>query len=434
MFDLCVIGSGWAGFNAALRAAELGAKVCLIEQDKLGGVCLNYGCIPTKAMINSSRIFSHLNSLSNFGIEIKETSFNFDKIQEYKLNVVERLKSAINFQLKNKGIEFIKSKAKLIAHDEIAADDQKIKAKNIIIATGSLAAELPSLKFDGKRIVSSNEILELKSIPKTLLIVGGGAIGCEFASIFSSLGSKVTVVELLDRLLPLEDRDISQKLEMVFRKKGIKVLTKTKLEECPLEESEKILVCVGRRPNIQNLGLEELGIKTEKNRICVNNFLQTNIPNIYAAGDCVGKKMLAHVASYEAIVAAENIFASKKEIEYWAVPNCIFCDPEIGTVGLTEDDARNLGRDISISKFSFLSSGMAQILGETDGFIKIICDSKTYELLGAAIIGPKAAELIATLTLAIRKRLKIEDIHDTIFAHPTLSEAIFEAVKGFKRL
>lgn len=432
MFDLCVIGSGWAGFNAALRGRELAKKVCLIEQDKLGGVCLNCGCIPTKAMVNSSRIFSHLKDYPSFGIEIKGASVNFEKVQEYKTKVVERLSSAINFQLKNKGVEFIKGRAKLSDKNCLTVDNQKIEAKYIIIATGSSVAELPNLKFDAKKIISSNEMLELKSLPKTLLIVGGGAIGCEFANIFSALGTQVTVVEALDRLLPLEDKDVSAKLEMVFKKKGIEVLTKAKIEDCPLEDFEKILICVGRMPNTENLGLEELGIKKEKNRIWVNNFLETNIPNIYAVGDCVGKKMLAHVASYEAVVAVENIFSAKKEANYLAIPNCIFTDPEIGTVGLTEEQAQKQGLSIKSSKFDFLSSGMAQILGETEGFIKLISDAKTTELLGAAIIGPKAAELIAILALAIRKRLKAEEIYDTIFAHPTLSEGIYQAAKALK--
>lgn len=432
MYDLCVIGSGWAGFNAALRAAELGAKVCLIEKDKLGGVCLNRGCIPTKALVNSAKLFSHLKELPSFGIEVKDYAINFEKIQEYKTKVVEKLSLGIEFHLKSKKVEFIKAEASLSSNDEIIANGQKIKAKNIIIATGSRPSELPSLKFDGKRIITSNEILELQSPPKTLLIVGGGAIGSEFAGIFSSIGTKVTVVELLERLLPLEDRDISQKIEILFKKKGINVLTQTRIEDCSLEGFEKILVCVGRTPNTENLGLEEVGIKTEKRRICVDKFLQTNIPNIYAIGDCVGKKMLAHVASYEAVVAAENIFSAKREVNYLAVPNCIFTDPEIGSVGISEEEAEKQGLPIKSSKFSFLSSGMAQILGQTDGFIKLIANANTHEVLGAAIIGPKATELIGILTLAIRKGLKVEEIYDTIFSHPTLSESIFEAVKGLK--
>ncbi len=435
MFDLCVIGSGWAGFSAALRAAELGAKVCLIEQDKLGGVCLNRGCIPTKALVNAAKIFSHLKEAPSFGIEIKDSAFNFGKIQEYKKSVVDKLSAGIAFQIKNKKIEFVKAKAKLTNKGEITADGQKINAKYIIIASGSRPAELASLKFDGVRILSSNEILELKSAPISLMIVGGGAIGCEFASIFSALGTEVTVVELMERLLPLEDKDISQKIEMLFKKKGIKVLTKTKIEDCPKEDFEKILVCVGRLPNTEDLGLEEVGIKKEKNRICVNDLLETSIPDIYAIGDCVGRKMLAHVASYEARLAAENIFSLKKKpVDYSAVPNCIFTDPEIASVGLSEEEASHLGLSVKVSKFSFLSSSMAHIMGEADGFIKLVADTETNKLAGASIIGPKATELIAILTLATRRGLTIEEIYDTIFAHPTLSESIFESLKGFEFL
>jgi dihydrolipoamide dehydrogenase len=435
MFDLCVIGSGWAGFNAALRAAELGAKVCLIEQDRLGGVCLNRGCIPTKALVNSARLFSHLKEFNSFGIEVKDYSVNFEKIQEYKTRVIEKLRAGIDFKLKNRKIEFIKAKAKLSSPNEVTADGQKIKAKFIIIATGSRPAELPFLKFDNQRIISSNELLEIKSAPRTLMIVGGGAIGAEFASIFSCLGTSVTIVELLDRLLPLEDKDISQKIEMVFKKRGIKVLTKTRIEDCPQEDFEKILVSVGRIPNNENLGLEELDIRKEKSRICVNDYLETNIPNIYAIGDCLGRRMLAHVASYEALMVVENIFTSKRKvINYSAVPNCIFTDPEIGTVGLSEEEAKKQGIAFKSSKFSFLGSGMAHILGETDGFVKLISDANTNELLGASIIGPKASELNAILTMAIRRKIKVEEIYDTIFAHPTLSESIFEAAKGFDSL
>ncbi len=435
MFDLCVIGSGWAGFNAALRAAELGAKVCLIEQDRLGGVCLNQGCIPTKALVNSSKTFSHLKKLSFFGIEAKDCHFSLAAAQGYKNQVVENLRAGIEFHLKNKKVEFIKAKAFLSAVDEVTADSQKIKAKYIIFATGSRPAELPALKFDGARIISSNEILELKTAPKNLLIVGGGAIGCEFASIFSALGTQVTIVELLERLLPLEDREVSQKIETVFKKKGVKVLTKTLIEDCLLDGFEKILVCVGRIPNTANLGLEELGIKIEKNRICVNNFLETDIANIFAVGDCVGRKMLAHIASYEAGVAAENIFSGRrKAADYSAVPNCIFTDPEIGSVGLSEEEALGFGLPVKSSKFSFLASGMAHILAEADGFIKLISRTDNQELLGASIVGPKACELIAILTLAVRNKLKSEEVYDTIFAHPTLAEGIHEAAKGLNPL
>lgn len=434
MFDLCVIGSGWAGFNAALRAAELGASVCLIEKDKLGGVCLNRGCIPTKALANSSKIFSHLKDASDFGIEVKDYSANFQKIQEYKTRVIEKLSSGILFHLKSKKVQIINAEARISSQNEIIAGEQKIQAKHIIIAAGSRPTELPILKFDGKRVISSDEILELNSVPRNLLIVGGGVIGCEFASIFSAIGTEVTIVELLDRLLPLEDKEISQKIETIFKKKGIKFNTQTNIENFPKEGFEKILVCVGRTPNTENLGLEDAGVKTEKKRICVNNFLETNIPNIYAIGDCVGRKMLAHVASYEAIVAAENIFSRKREVKYSAIPNCIFTDPEVASVGLSEEEALRQGLSIKTNKFNFLSSGMAHILGETEGFIKLIANAKTKEILGASIIGPKATELIAVLTLCIRKGLKLEDIYDTIFAHPTLSESIFEAVKGFNPL
>lgn len=433
MYDLCVIGSGWAGFNASLRASELGARVCLIEKDQIGGTCLNRGCIPTKVLVHSCRLIKELSHYHNFGIQVKDFSLSFEAIQSRKNQIVLDLKKGLTFQLAKQKIEIIKGQARITSPTKIEVDGKTIEAKFIIIASGSCPQELSSLRFNQNNILSSNELLELKAVPKSLLIVGGGAIGCEFASIFSALGCEVTIVEAMERLLPQEDIDISKKLEMIFKKNNIKVLTKSKAEEVDSLIYEKVLVCVGRALNTENLWADDLKINRDKNKIAVNDSLQTSIENIYAAGDCIGGKLLAHVAAYEGSLAAENIFGKKQPVDYSAVPNCTFTNPEIASVGITEPEAITTGREVKTSRFSFLGNGMAHILEETDGFIKLIADKQSDELLGAAIIGPKATELISCLTVAIRNRLKSKDIYGTIFAHPTLSEGIHEAARDLSK-
>ncbi|MDP3142857.1 MAG: dihydrolipoyl dehydrogenase [Candidatus Omnitrophota bacterium] len=430
MYDLCVIGSGWAGFNASLRASELGAKVCLIEKDAIGGTCLNRGCIPTKVLVHSCRLIKELPHYQNFGIQVKDFSVSFEAIQSRKNQIVLDLQKGLGFELAKQKIEIRKGQARIISPVKIEVDGEAIEAKFIIIASGSRPQELSSLRFNQSNILSSDELLDLKVVPKSLLIVGGGAIGCEFASVFSALKSEVTIVEVLEHLLPLEDLDVSKKIEMVFKKNGIKILTKTTAQAVNLQNFEKVLVCVGRALNTEDLLSGDFKINSDKNKIAVNEFLQTSIGNIYAAGDCIGGKLLAHVAAYEGTLAAENIFGKRSAADYSAVPNCTFTNPEVSSVGISEQQAIAQGRQILISRFDFLASGMARILGEAEGFIKLIADKNSDELLGACIVGPKACELIASLAVAIRNKLKSKDIYGTIFAHPTLSEGIHEAAKG----
>jgi len=429
MYDLAIIGAGWAGFNAALRAKELGLKVCLIERAQIGGTCLNLGCIPTKALIQSAKIFALAKKSSTFGVEITNPKIDFLKIQERKEKIIQQLGLGMQFMLK--GIDFLNQGAQILSPEELKVGTQTINAKSILIAIGSSSIELPFLKFDGKRIVSSDQILNLKEIPVSLLIIGGGVIGCEFANLFSVLGSRVEIVEKMPQLLPGEDTEIAKRTEAVFKKKGIKVNTNTDAATIDSKGYTLILVCVGRAPQTKDLGLEEIGIKLEKGKVFVDDYLKTNIPNIYAAGDCTGKLMLAHFAAYQGIVVAENLANpdNPKISDSSKVPNCIFTDPEIASIGLNEEEAKNRGIDVEIKRFDFLGSGMARILDETDGFIKIISDKNTKELLGASIIGPKATELIGILTLAVQNRLKIPQVLNTIFAHPTLSESIHEALR-----
>jgi len=429
MYDLAIIGAGWAGFSAAQEAKKLGLKVILIEKDEIGGTCLNRGCIPTKTLIQSAKVHSLFKKSAKFGIEITDSKINFSEIQKRKEAIVKQLGKGMQSMLGD--ITFLKGVAQFISTEELLVGENKIKAKYIIIATGSKPIELADLKFDGKKIISSDDILNLNSIPDLLLIIGGGVIGCEFASLFSILGTEVTIVELMPQLLPQEDKEIAKKLEALFKKKGIKVNTNTDAKTINLGNYERVLLSIGRTPEIKNLNLEKIGIQTEKNKIVTNEYMNTNIPNIFAAGDCTGGKLLAHLAAHQGVTAVKNIYqpGHSKQIEPHLIPNCIFTEPEIASIGITEEEAKNKGIESKTSKFDFLGSGMARILDETEGFIKIVSDKITDDILGASIIGPKATELIGIVTLAIQTHLKLSQLQNTIFAHPTLSESIQEAAK-----
>lgn len=429
MYDLAIIGAGWAGFNAALKAKELGLKVCLIEKANVGGTCLNSGCIPTKTLIQSAKVFALAKKSSVFGIEGAAPQVNFFKVQERKEKVITQLRTGMQSFLK--GVDFISADAKIVSKEEIKAGGQAIKTKNILIATGSRPIELPAFRFDSKTVLSSDDILNLKEIPVSLLIIGGGVIGCEFASLFATFGSQVTVVEKMPQLLPGEDSEVAKKLEIIFKKKGIKVHTNTDAQTLDTKNYSLTLSCVGRTPKTDGLGLEEIGVKLEKNKILVDDYLKTGINNIYAAGDCTGKVMLAHFAAYQGVIAAQNIANpnSAKKADNSIIPNCIFADPEISSVGLTEEKAKNKGIEAKINKFDFLGSGMARIMDEAEGFIKVVSEAKTGRLLGAFIIGPKATELIAVFAVALTNQLNVSQIKETIFAHPTLSESIHESLK-----
>jgi len=443
MYDLTVIGAGWAGFNAAIRAKELGLKVCLIESASIGGTCLNHGCIPTKTLIQSAKVFSLTKKSADFGIKTNKPAVNFKKIQERKNKIIREFALGMQSRLggvgtstslsvnpeQSRGIDFIKSTAQIISANKIKTGSKIIETKFILIATGSSAIELPSLKFDAKKIISSSHALSLSRIPKSLLIIGGGIIGCEFASLFSTLGSKVTIVEKMPLLLPGEDKDIARKIEVIFKKKGIKISTNTEISAFDLKKYSQVLVCVGRTSESLSLGLEGLGIKLKDRKIVVDDYLKTSIDNIYAAGDCVSDLKLAHFAAYQGRLAVENMFTdNKKKIDNKAVPACIFTDPQIASVGLNEEDAAKAGFLIKVNKFDFRACAMARIIGEFDGFIKVISDQNSKKLIGASIIGPLASELIAIFCLAISASLTVEQVRAIIFAHPTLSESIHETL------
>lgn len=430
-YDLAIIGAGWAGFNAAQRAKQLGLKVCLIEKGRIGGTCLNVGCIPTKTLIQSAKVYTLTKKAPAFGVDVADARINILKIQERKDKIIQDLRQGMQFLLK--GIDYRNGQAKILSPEELKVVGEVIRTRFILIATGAKPMELSEIKFEAKKIISSDEILNLKEIPQTLLIIGGGVIGCEFASLFSTLGSEVSIIEKMPQLLPGLDSEIARKLETVFKKKKIKVNTNTDAKSSDLKSYDLVLLCVGRTPQIADLDLGGIGLRLEKNRITTDEYLKTNIPNIYAAGDCTAKIMLAHNAAYQGRVAAENVVctAGPKKVITDNVVNCIFTDPEIAAIGLSEEEAKNKNIEVRMDRFDFRASGAARILEETDGFMKIISDRKTEQILGASLIGPRATELIGILTLAISSSLKISQVQNTVFAHPTLSECISDAFKHY---
>ncbi|RKY31132.1 MAG: dihydrolipoyl dehydrogenase [Candidatus Omnitrophota bacterium] len=428
-YDLTVIGAGWAGINAAKKAKNSQLKVLLIEKQDFGGTCLNRGCIPTKALIQSAKIFSQAKKSTNFGINLENPRPDFAKIQERKNKIIQQLASGMQLMLR--GIDTLKAEAQILSPNEIKAADKTIKTKSIVISSGSRPMEIGALKFDNKKIISSDDILSLKEIPKSLLVIGGGVIGCEFACLFSTFGTEVSIVELTPQLLPGMGTEIAKKLGTIFKKKRIKVNTNTNANTLDLNDYELTLLCVGRTASTQGLGLEKAGVALEKNKIIVDEYLRTSVPNIYAAGDSTAKIMLAHYAAYQGEIAGFNAAnpTQPQKADNQIVPSCIFTDPEIAAVGLQEEEAKKQNRETEIRKYDFQGSGMARIIDETDGFIKIVSDKKSNVVLGASIIGPRATELIAILSLAVTNRMKASQIRDTIFAHPSVSESVSDCFK-----
>jgi len=443
-YDLAIIGSGPCGYAAAVKAARSGMKVCVFEKDRIGGVCLNWGCIPAKTLSASARILSDIKRSSEFGVNIKEYSVDYDKVQARKDQVIKKLASGIEMLFKTRKIEVIKEKAVIKNKGSILAGSREISSKNILIAAGSLPFEVPGISFDGIDVLSSTDALSLKAVPKSILIIGGGVIGCEFASILRTFGSEIVIVEMTEQLLPNEDAEISRKLEEVFKKRGISIYTGTKVESIEKKkdflkailsrgiavDSEKALVCVGRSPNSKDLGLEEIGISSDRGWINVDENYRTDIDDIYAAGDVKGGMLLAHVASREGICAVEAMLGKKTSLDYGVVPNCIFTEPEIASVGLSEKAAKTEGLNARSRKFLFSAIGKAHVIGETEGFIKMVVNNDDDRILGAQIIGPHATELIAEISPCVQLGITSEKLAGVIHAHPTLSEAIQEVAEA----
>lgn len=428
-YDLAIIGSGPCGYVAGIRAAQLGAKVCIIEKDRLGGTCLNYGCIPTKALIFSAELFFISKSFGKFGISAENINLDFEKAQDRKEEIVNRLRLGIEFLLKRRKVEIKFGNAQLLSKNNIKVDKEVIEARYILIATGSMPMEIREFPFGRENILSSTDLLEIKKAPKSLTIIGGGVIGCEFASLFNLLGSEVTIVELTDRLLPTEDIEIGRFLEASFRKRGIEIQLGKPAIKTEMCNSEKTLICIGRAPATIDLGLEELGMDLNRGYIKVDEDYQTNLEGVFAAGDVTGKLLLAHVASKEGTAVAENLFGKHFKINYNAIPNCVYTKPEVASVGMTQKKAEENSIPVIIRKFGYQSLGKSYISGEIEGFIKLIVEETSDRVIGCQIIGPHATDIIGEMCLGIELGITSERLASVIHAHPTFSEVIGEVAE-----
>ncbi len=449
-YDVIVLGSGPGGYPAAIRASQLGKKVAIVEKESLGGVCLNWGCIPTKALLKSAQVYEYAKHAADYGINIQNPTHNFDGVIKRSRGVADKMSKGVQFLMKKNKIDVIMGYGKLVAPGKLevtAADNSKqiVEAKNIVIATGGRARQLPSMPIDGKKIIGYREAMVLPTQPKSMIICGSGAIGSEFAYFYNSMGTKVTIVEFLPRIVPVEDEDISKELEKQYKKQGIEVLTSSEVLSVDtsgngikakvktpngeiIMEAEILLSAVGVIANIENIGLEALGIKTDKGKIVVDANGQTIVPGIYAIGDCTPGQALAHVAAKEGINAAEHLCGHHPEpIDYNNVPGCTYCTPEIASVGYTEKAAKDAGYEIKVGKFPFMASGKASAAGATEGFVKVIFDAKYGEFLGCHMIGMNVTEMIAEAVVARKLETTGHEILNAIHPHPTMSEGLKEA-------
>ncbi|MCC7429273.1 dihydrolipoyl dehydrogenase [bacterium] len=453
-FDLVVIGGGPGGYTAAIRAAQLKMKVAIVEKDKLGGICLNWGCIPTKALLKSAELYHSIKKSEEFGIKCENVSFDFAKVISRSRDVSGKLSNGVKFLMKKNQITHFTGTAFLKDANtiEVSGTDgqlaETITSDKIILATGGRTKQFPNVPFDGEKIISSREAMTLPKQPKSMLIIGAGAIGVEFASFYNEFGTEITIVEMLPNILPIEDEEVSKTLEKLFEKRGINVYTNSKTNKieknangisAEIETPKGIktvnadvcLVAIGIAGNIENLGLEALGIETNRGFIKVNDSYETNVHGIFAIGDVIGQPLLAHVASAEGICAVERIAGNHHpNINYNAIPGCTYCSPQVASIGYTERKAKELGYEVKIGNFPMTALGKAKAIGETDGFVKVIFDTKYGELLGAHIIGAEATELIAEFGLAKTLEITQEEFINTIHAHPTISESILEAVEA----
>ena len=445
-YDLIIIGSGPGGYVTAIRASQLGFKTALVEKESLGGICLNWGCIPTKALLKSAQVFEYLNHANDYGLNIKGFSSDFKAIISRSRNIAEGMSKGVKFLMKKNKIDVISGYGKVKPDKVVDVDGIEYQADHIVIATGARSRILPAIPQDGKKIFGYREAMNLPKQPKKLIIVGSGAIGVEFAYFYNSLGTKVTIVEYLPNLVPLEDHEISKELEKSFKKRGINVMTSSEVTSISTKgkgvkaviktskgeetlEADTLLSATGVKSNIEDIGLEKVGIAVDKDKILVNSYYQTNIPGYYAIGDIIPGPALAHVASAEGILCVEKIAGHDvTPIDYGNIPGCTYCSPEISSVGLTEKQAIDQGFDVKIGKFPFSASGKASASGHKDGFVKVIFDSKYGEWLGCHMIGAGVTDLIAEAVLGRKLETTGHDVLKTIHPHPTMSEAIMEAV------
>ncbi|GAA3792303.1 MULTISPECIES: dihydrolipoyl dehydrogenase [Corallibacter] len=445
-YDIIVLGSGPGGYVTAIRASQLGFKTAVIEKENLGGVCLNWGCIPTKALLKSAQVFEYLKHAEDYGLSVKDADKDFTAVVKRSRGVAEGMSNGVKFLMKKNKIDVIEGFGKLKPGKKVDVDGKEYSADHIIVATGARSRELPSLPQDGKKVIGYREAMSLKEQPKKMIVVGSGAIGVEFAYFYNSMGTEVTVVEYLPNVVPVEDEDVSKQLERSFKKSGIKVMTssevtkvdtsgdgvkatvKTKKGEEVLE-ADIILSAVGIKTNIENIGLEDVGIVVDRDKILVNDYYQTNIPGYYAIGDVTPGQALAHVASAEGILCVEKIAGMHVEaLDYGNIPGCTYCTPEIASVGLTEKQAKEQGYDIKVGKFPFSASGKASAGGNKDGFVKVIFDAKYGEWLGCHMIGAGVTDMIAEAVLGRKLETTGHEVLKAVHPHPTMSEAVMEAV------
>ncbi len=450
-FDVIILGGGPGGYVAAIRAAQLGFKTAVVEREKIGGVCVNIGCIPTKALLKNAELYEHFKHAADFGFSYDNLKFDYKAIVKRSRDVADANSKGGDFLMKKNKIEVLKGTGSFIDKSTLSIKDgtgkeiSQAKAKHILIATGARARMLPNVKADGKKILTSTEAMLNTELPKSIVVIGAGAIGIEFAYFFNVFGVKVTVVEMLPTILPIEDDDVSQALTKIFAKKGMDILTDSKVESVDTSgkgvkitvsskgarktlEADQCLVAIGVQGNIENIGLEKIGVATEKGWIKVDPFGKTNVPGVYAIGDIIGAPWLAHVAEHEGIVCVEKIAGKEVHpVDYDAIPGCTYCQPQVASIGLTEKKAKEKGYTLKIGKFPFSASGKARAIGERDGFVKVIFDAKYGELLGAHILGSEATEMIAEFGMAKHMEATYKEFAHTVHAHPTLSESMMEA-------
>ncbi|HHP7240385.1 MAG TPA: dihydrolipoyl dehydrogenase [Cyclobacteriaceae bacterium] len=449
-FDLIVIGSGPGGYVAAIRASQLGMKVAVVEKEELGGICLNWGCIPTKALLKSAQVYDYINHAADYGIKVGDSQVDFDGMVKRSRDVAGGMSKGVQFLFKKNKIETLRGHGKLVGNNKVEVSDQKgewkvYEANHIIIATGGRSRELPHIKIDNKKIIGYRKAMVMEKQPKSMVIIGSGAIGSEFAYFYNSIGTEVTLVEFMPKIVPVEDDEVSKQLERSFKKSGINVMVNSEVtavdatgESCNVTiktkkgeekvECDVVLSAVGIATNLEDLGLDKLGIKTEKGKVVIDDFYKTNIPNVYAIGDIVKGPALAHVASAEGIICVEKIAGMTPEpLDYNNLPGCTYCQPEVASVGYTEKSAREAGYDIKVGKFPFSASGKASAAGAKEGFVKVIFDAKYGEWLGCHMIGYNVTEMIAEVVSARKLETTGHEIIKSVHPHPTMSEAVMEA-------
>lgn len=450
-YDIIVVGSGPGGYVAAIRASQLGLKTAIVEREELGGICLNWGCIPTKALLKSANVFEYLNHAEDYGIKVKGGEVDFGGMVKRSRNVADGMSKGIQFLMKKNKIDVLKGTGKILAGKKVEVTDDKDKKetysaeKGVIIATGARSRQLPNLKQDGKNIIGYREAMTLEKQPKKMVVVGSGAIGSEFAYFYNAIGTEVTLVEYLPNIVPVEDEEVSKQLAKSFKKQGIKVMTESSVEKVDVKsgkcsvtiktkkgeeklDCDVVLSAVGIEANIENVGLEDVGIVTDKGKIIVNDYYQTNMPGYYAIGDCVPGPALAHVASAEGIICVEKIAGHNPDpIDYNNIPGCTYCSPEVASVGHTEKSAKEAGYELKIGKFPFSASGKASAAGAKDGFVKLIFDAKYGELLGGHMVGANVTEMIAEIVAVRKLETTGHELIKTVHPHPTMSEAVMEA-------